>query len=302
MALRLASLAASCVFCGAIASAIAAGPPIAMPSDRLHDTPLAVAGNDEAPAPRFDAFYAGMVESLPPPQRAERALELAVNGYAGAADYVIRQAPSWRGRIEGGDRLAAMVSAAMNSPRIDVRMAGLEVQLAQDGVGQTPQDVDHLVARLREDPKGVGPWMLWHLGALGARGVERRRVFDVLAMHSRSSDESLRRWSVEALNLFGGAEAIDPLLGVAARDPSATIRERAFCGLAQSGTFQPAERRLAVPGLFAIATDLRADRQQVDWAYQALREITGVRDLPQQPASWRERLQRLGLLQPRIAP
>jgi hypothetical protein len=33
-----------------------------------------------------------------------------------------------------------------------------------------------------------------------------------------------------------------------------------------------------------------------DWAYQALREITSVRDLPNEPEIWRERLQTLGLL------
>ena len=41
----------------------------------------------EATEPHFDAFYAGMVEALPPQERAERALELAINRYTGAAEY-----------------------------------------------------------------------------------------------------------------------------------------------------------------------------------------------------------------------
>lgn len=293
MAPRLTCLFAACALAGALASAVAGELQLAMPQP---DAREAFPFGEQAPAPRFDAFYAGMVESLPPAERAGRALELAIDGYAGAADYVLRQAPGWRGQLKQSERLSAMIGVAMNSPRIEARMAGFEVQFALDGIVASPAQVEHFIALLKEDPRGTGPWMLWHLGALGARDVDRERIFGVLVAYSRSDDETLRRWAVEALDLFGGSEAIAPLLEIAATDPSATIRERAFCGLAQSGTFRSDERRLAVPGLFAIATDPRADRQQVDWSYQALREITGIRDLPQQPMAWRERLRRQGLL------
>ncbi len=40
---------------------------------------------DESTDPHFDAFYAGTMETLSPQRRAEQALNLAVNRYAGAA-------------------------------------------------------------------------------------------------------------------------------------------------------------------------------------------------------------------------
>ena len=273
-------------------------------SNDLHVTAIRQIGNISAPPmehgvstdPHFDAFYADMVEALPPQRRAEQALNLAVNRHAGAAQYVIRNAQGWRGKIESGDKLTAMISAAMNSPQMDVRMAGIEMQLAEDGVAKTPQSVEHLIQRLQEDPRGVGAWMLWHLGALGARGIDRGHIFGVLIAYSHSEDETLRRWAVEALSMFGGAEVIDPLLAVAANDHVPSIRESAFCGLAQSATLLLAERYEAIPGLLAITQDLRSDQQNIDWSYQALREITGIHDLPQQPLLWRERLQGMGLL------
>jgi hypothetical protein len=245
---------------------------------------------------QFDASRFHMLEALPPQERAVQALNLAINHSIGAADYVMRNAQDWRGLIESGNRLDTMIAAAMNSPCLEVRMAGFEVQLAVDRVAKTPQGVDHLIQRLHEDPRGVGPWMLWHLGVIGARGVERQRILAVLVATSHDADDTLRRWAVVALTLFGGVEAIDPLLSTAAGDRDQAIREIAFCGLAQSGTFRPADRYAAIPGLLGIAEDARSDQQAIDWSYEALREITGILDLPQRPSSWRERLQAMGLL------
>jgi hypothetical protein len=49
-----------------------------------------------------------------------------------------------------------------------------------------------------------------------------------------------------------------------------------------------------------IAASDQSDRQTLDWTYQALREITGISDLPNDPAKWRERLARVGLLKAQI--
>jgi hypothetical protein len=263
------------------------------PLNAIAAPPIAHVASSEA---QFEAFHARMLEALPPQERAEQSLRLAIDRSIGAAGYVMRNAQAWRGRIESDNRLDAMIATAMNSPQLEVRMAGFEVQLAEDGVAKTSQEVEHLIQRLHEDPRGVGPWMLWHLGAIGARGVDRERILAVLVANSRSESDELRRWTVESLNLLGGAEAIVPLVSIATNERSSSIRERAFCGLAQSGTFQRVERYRAVPGLFAIATDPRSDRQNIEWSYQALREITGIRDLPQQPILLRERLQATGLL------
>ena len=246
--------------------------------------------------PRLDPFYADMMEAMPPQQRAEQALQMAINRSAGATDYVTLNAEHWRGQLKSDERLAAIILVAMNSPRLEIRMAGFEVQLAIDGVAKTPQEVEHLIQRLHEDPRGVGPWELWHLAVLGARGVDRERIFSVLVANTRDDSYELRRWAVVALGMFGGAGVIDPLLSTAANDRVPSIRETAFCALAQSATLQLAERYRAIPGLLAIAQDLGSDQQNIDWSYQALREITNIRDLPEEPTAWRARLQSLRLL------
>ncbi len=243
--------------------------------------------------PNLVPGYVGMLETLPPQQRAERALAIAIDGrVVGVSDYVMRNAQGWRGRIETSDKLAAITLSAMNSPRLDVRMAGFEVQLAMDNLEKTPREVEHLIQRLHEDPHGVGAWELWHLGVLGARGVERERILSVLVATSRDSDNVLRGWAVEALTLFGGVEAIAPLLSAAASDNVQAIRERAFCALAQSGTFRRDERYRAIPDLLAIAQANRSDQQNL-WAYRALDEITGIDDVPRNPGAWKTELERI---------
>lgn len=95
--------------------------------------------------------------------------------------------------------------------------------------------VDQLVSRLEDNSDGAGPWALWSMASIGARGVDRERIFDVVLSHSEHEDVYLRTWAVNALAKFGGFEVVDPLLNIAATDDNQYVRERAFCGLAQSG-------------------------------------------------------------------
>lgn len=253
-------------------------------------------GHGDAIAPRFDTFYAGMVEALPPQERTERALELAIDNYQGAADYVVDRAQTWRGQFKASPSLDALLHAALNSRRVEVRMAAFELSLAEYGLQKTPVEIDRLLARRATDPQGSGPWALWNMSMIGARGVERERIYGILVDAVRDNDESQRRWAVDALARFGGEEIVDPLLTIAAHDPSIEVQERAFCGLAQSGTLQLAERYRAVPGLLAIADDLGASVQQRAWAFQALREITETYDVADDVSAWRVALDRAGLL------
>ena len=250
----------------------------------------------EATDPHFDTFYTDMVDALPPQERAERALELAINRFDGAADYVTRNAASWRGTIKATERLTALIRTAIESPLIEVRMAGFEANLAEYGVEKTPSSVDSLLGAVNRDAEKFGAWSLWNLALLGARGIEREKVYSNLVFFAHGTDAELRRQAVDALAKFGGAETVPPLLDIAAHDSSAAVRERAFCGLAESGTLLLAERYTAVPGLLAIAQDASSDRQTRNWSYQALREITNLRNVPDDPASWRERLERVHLL------
>ena len=78
-----------------------------------------------------------------------------------------------------------------------------------------------------------------------------------------------------------------PLLDIFRDDPSPMIRERAACGLAQSGMFSAEQRRTAVPRLLDYAGDFSLDDQTRGWVFQALRDITG-QNLPRDAAAWRK--------------
>jgi HEAT repeat protein len=85
---------------------------------------------------------------------------------------------------------------------------------------------------------------------------------------------------------LGTDEVIPVLLQIFHDDSSSTIRERAACGLAQSGMLSEQQRRSAVPQLLDFADDTSLDAQTHTWVYQALRDITG-QSLPNDPGSWR---------------
>ena len=246
--------------------------------------------------PHFDAFYAEMVEDLPPQQRAERALELAINRSVGAAEYVTAQAASWIGTIKSTPQLDALVRTAVNAPLLETRMAGFEVFLASFRLHKTTDEVDRLLADWQRDPAQNGPWMMWSLAALGARGIDRERIFARLLETTREPDPALRKAAVDAMARLGGSEIVSPLLYIAEHDASPMVRERAFCALATGGTLLIAERYQAVPGLLAIAESAHSDQQTRDWTYQALKEITLLWGLPPDPGIWRQRLAAVGLL------
>jgi HEAT repeat protein len=68
-------------------------------------------------------------------------------------------------------------------------------------------------------------------------------------------------------------------------DPSALVRERAACSLAESGMLTHEQRLAAVPQLLTYADDPALDAQTRAWAFQALGDITGQR-LPHDSATW----------------
>jgi HEAT repeat protein len=91
---------------------------------------------------------------------------------------------------------------------------------------------------------------------------------------------------VEGLAYLGTDETVAPLLQIFHDDPSPAVRERAACGVAQSGMLSEKQRRSAVPQLLDFADDTSLDPETQKWVFQALRDITG-QTLPPDPAAWR---------------
>jgi HEAT repeat protein len=128
---------------------------------------------------------------------------------------------------------------------------------------------------------------MWDLALIGNRGVERERIFDILMASLHDDNQNIRYWAVEGLAYLAIDASIEPLLGMFHDDASPTIRERAACGLAQSGMFSAAQRRTAIPRLLEFADDGALDDQTHAWVFQALRDITG-QSLPRDARAWRE--------------
>lgn len=250
----------------------------------------------EATQPKFDTFYVGMVDSLPVQKRAEQALEMTINRFNGASDYILDQAQSWRGEIKTSPRLETLTTTALNAPLIEIRMAGFELYLAQYDLEKTTEQVDYLLKQLERNPEKNAAGALWAMAAIAVRGIDRERVYDEIITASEHENEKIRRGAVEALARFGGQEIIKPLLYIARNDSSSYIQERAFCGLAQTGTLHVVERYDALPGLLQTLRDPYATQEQYGWVYQALKEISTFYDVPENPDAWEQRLLEVRML------
>jgi HEAT repeat protein len=172
-----------------------------------------------------------------------------------------------------------------------VRVAGVEVDIVARGLVKSAATIDRLEPIAREGEQGVRVNALWDLALLGNRGLEPERVFDILMASIHDDNQNIRYWAVEGLAFLAVDAAVDPLLAVFHDDPVASLRERAACGLAQSGMFSAEQRRRAVPRFLDYADDPSLDDQTRGWVFQALRDITG-QSLPQDAAAWRDWYQR----------
>ena len=221
-----------------------------------------------------------------PQSQAELLLERAINHYDGASDQIAGRVDGWHGKLQMTPSLHSLFTTALNSNDLRVRAAAIEVDLAALNVSKTPAVVDRYAADADSGDQKTQVWALWTLGLLGNRGVEQQRVAEILKAHVHDSNENIRYWAVEGLAYLGTDDVIQPLLQIFHDDSSPTIRERAACGLAQSGMLSEQQRRSALPQLLDFADDTSLDAQTHTWVYQALRDITG-QSLPNDPASWR---------------
>jgi HEAT repeats len=225
-----------------------------------------------------------------PERQAEILLTRAVSRSDGATDQIQSHIEGWRGKLKWNPQLSQLTTVALNSADENVRASAIEVQLAAYGLKKSDSTVEAQVRQADSSTHAQKIWALWTLGLLGNRGIETDRVVQVLSAHllgaGRDSDADTRGWAVEGLALVGTTSTIAPLLKALHDDPSALVRERAACSLAESGMLTREQRLTAVPQLIHYSDDPALDAQTHAWAFQALADITQQR-LPNDPAAWR---------------
>ena len=223
---------------------------------------------------------------MSPQSQAELLLERSINHYRGANDEIAERVHGWRGKIQLDQKLESLFMTALNSDDLRVRAAAIEVDIAARNLEKSTETIDRLEPDARLGEQGPRANALWDIGLLGNRGVESQRSAQILLASIHDSNVNIRYWAVEGLAYLGTDETIAPLLEVFHDDPSPMIRERAACGLAQSGMLSEKQRRTAIPKLLDFAEDQSLDPETHKWVFQALRDITGE-TLPHDPAAWR---------------
>jgi hypothetical protein len=226
------------------------------------------------------------LDQMKPQRQAEALLELAVAKNDAAVDQISARADRWPGKIRWNQQISNLSTIALNSTDMRVRESGIEVELAAYGLPKNSKSVDYVLRWVDASDHSYKMWALWSLGLLGNRGVEADRVVQSLATHLKDSDEDSRRWAVEGLSLTGADGAIPFLLQALHDDSSPKVRERAACGVAESGMFTPEQRRGAIPELLNDTDDPALDAQTHDWAFKALAQITH-QHLGTDPHAWR---------------
>lgn len=226
------------------------------------------------------------LDRMKPQKQAEALLELAVTHKDGAIDQIASRVGRWQGKVKWDSQIATLTTAALNSNDMRVRESGIEVELAAYGLAKNSASLDYLLRTAESPDHAQRIWALWALGLMANRGVEVDHVVQVLIGHLKDADEDSRRWAVEGLALSGSGQAIEPLLKAMHDDPEASVRERAACGLAESGMFSRELRLTAVPQLLSYSDDPSLDAQTHGWAFQALGDITR-QHLPNDSSAWR---------------
>jgi hypothetical protein len=229
----------------------------------------------------------GPIDSMKPQKQAEALLEQAVTHSGSAVDQISLRVDRWQGKLQWDSQMATLTTAALNSSDLRVRQSGIEVELAAYTLRKNRTSVDYLLRTANSSNHEQKVWALWALGLMGNRGVETERVVEALTGHLKDADEDSRRYAVEGLALVGSTQTIAPLLQAMHDDAAPSVRERAACGLAESGMFTPEQRMTAVPQLMAYADAPELDAQTHQWAFQALSEITH-QHLPNDAAAWRK--------------
>jgi len=238
------------------------------------------------PQPRTADSDLEAISHLGPQEQAERLLELAIQQPDPSLSLIGRNFTSWRGHLEDSDRLFHLVLEALNSDDPRVRVAAVEIDLAANDLGESPQSVEKLERQIRSGTEERF-LALWRLGSLGNRGVEPVEVFRTLKLQAHSRNQEVRSWAVEGLAMLGNDAAMNALLDILVHDPATQIRQRAANGLSKSGLLTGEQRLTAVPPLLNLLDDDSLDEATQNLVCTALEAITGA-SFGKNPDAWRD--------------
>jgi len=241
----------------------------------------------QASSPVISGHELEELDAMAPQAQAERLLERAINRYLGATALIADRIEGWHGKIKLDGTLNGLFVTALDSNDLRVRAAAIEIYLAAHALDKTPESLERVIARCQRQAAGR-PNELWVVGLLGNRGVEPERALDFLLKWVDDPNVETRHWAVEGLAMLGTDATIVPLLTIFHDDPSAFIRERAACSLAQSGMLTRRQRWTALPQLIRFADDPALDDKTRAWVFQALQDISGER-LPDDTRDWKAR-------------
>jgi hypothetical protein len=222
-----------------------------------------------------------------PQSQAQLLLERSINHYRGANEQIAARVGAWRGRITLDSALGGLFTTALNSDDLRVRAAAIEIDIVARDLEKSAATMERLEPAAVSGEQGPRANALWDMALIGNRGVEPDRALEVLLGAVRDPNENIRYWAVEGLAYLGTDGVVTPLLDVFHDDPSPMIRERAACGLSQSGMLSERQRRTAVPRLLDFAEDWSLDAKTREWVFQALRDITG-QTLAHDASAWRQ--------------
>src|SRR5688572_5463577 len=217
-------------FCGVILVALVVNTGTAAAAWNTVSEFLSLQGKPEpASANVLSEHHTEALDAMPPQGQAEFLLERAINHYAGANDQIAARVRTWRGKLKPSERFESLFRMAINSDDLRVRAAALEMNIVVRGLEKNVETIDRLEPIARTGAQGPRANALWDLGLLGNRGVEPRRVAQILLASVRDDNVNVRYWAVEGLAYLGTDETIEPLLDIFRDDSSPMIRERAAC-------------------------------------------------------------------------
>ena len=220
-------------------------------------------------------------------KEAEQLLTRVARNDAAAVSQVEARAAVWRGRIQLTPQLTSLVTAGLNARDLSARRATIEADLAAMNVVADDAAIDRLASQAESSDRATRIWAIWTLGLLGSRGIQTDHIVALLEAHLSDNDVESRHWAAEALAYTGSDASIPPLLKAMHDDASPLVRERAACGLAESGTLTNEQRRTAIPTLLRYVDDPALDPATRSWSYHALRDIT-AQNLPNDPVAWKK--------------